>query len=137
MRPLEEFLRRIIEFGLVMDDEEKMIEKELLNIELHWQPKTLFLEFFEQYNKVRNTRYNPDIESRKLYYETETIYTNEERIKALRNAMTDPYWVERSFDFPPKWILKSENLQKYLTYAAPNSRTNAAIGKHPKRESVA
>lgn len=46
------------------------------------------------------------------------------RITALKNAITDP-WIQGNFTvLNPKWILKPDNISKYLNYTAPKNETN-------------
>lgn len=121
MNELEQLLKRLIEFGLFTDEEEKLVHKSLLIIETHWSPKTKYIEFIDEFNKITGKKYKPDEESRQLFYENEAIHSFSDRITALKNCLTNPWIMERLTIITPKWILIPENLSKYIDYAAPKT----------------
>ena len=137
MRELEQLLRRLIEFGLLTEDEETLVNKSLLNIETKLTPKTAYIEFMEEFSSIRKAKHKPTLESRRLFYENESLFTNTDRLTALKNAMTETWIKERLTILTPEWILEAKNLSKYMNYAAPNSQPNDAAGKQPARQSVA
>ena len=139
MHKLEQLLRKSIEFGFWLPDEEKLIDDELLHIETVIQPKTQYIEFIEEFNKFRKTKYKPTVESRRLFYENVAMYSNSDRLTALKNAFTNPWIVDHSGVVTPEWILKSENINQYLNYVAPSTHigNNGKETNVPKREAVA
>jgi hypothetical protein len=125
MNELESVLKRLIEFHLLTHQEEEIIHRSLLTIEIQIMPKTRYIEFIEEFNTITKKKYKPDIESRELFYENDSLYSNADRLKALRNAMSDPYIKERSTILTPVWLLKPETIGKYITYAAPKSNSKS------------
>lgn len=139
MNKLEALLKRLIEFGLLTDDEEISVYESLLHIEIQLSPKTKYCEFIDEFNKVTGKKYKPDIESRALYYDNDATYSFPDRITALKNCMLDP-WVKDNFTvLTPKWILKPDSIAKYINfkYASKNNNgSDTKSGSSPKRESV-
>lgn len=128
MNELEQLLKRLIEFGLLTDQEEATVKRSLLNIEMQLMPKTRYLEFMDEFNAISGKKYRPDSESREMYYENDSIYSNSDRITALKNAMTDPWIKDNSHYVTPKWALKSETIGKYINYEAPKSADRTGKG---------
>jgi hypothetical protein len=124
MNELEQLLKRLIEFGLLTDSEEKTVHKSLLTIEIQLTPKTRYIEFIEEFNLITGKKYKPEIESREMFYENDSLYSNSDRLTALKNAITDPWIKENSTVLTPKWALKSETIGKYINYAAPKPTTD-------------
>jgi|WetSurMetagenome_2_1015567.scaffolds.fasta_scaffold297907_3 hypothetical protein len=116
---LESLINRQIDFGLLTEEEEQLAKNSFLKIESQITPPTQYMEFIQEFNKVRKTTYKPDIESRKLFYDNITIYSISDLIKALKNALTNPYFKEHAFPITPEWILK--NTATYLNYEPPKS----------------
>jgi hypothetical protein len=140
MNKLEPLLKRLIEFGLLTDEEEKQVHESLLRIECHWSPKTKYIEFIDEFNKITGKKYRPDEDSRGLYYENDALFSFNDRITALKNALTDPWIMERLTIVTPKWILTPENLSKYINYAAPKTNKGrdgkSSDESAPERKSV-
>jgi hypothetical protein len=128
MNELESILKRGIEFSLFTDQEQEIIHRSLLSIEMRLTPKTRYIEFIEEFNAITKKKYKPEIESRELFYENDSLYSNADRLKALRNAMSDPYIKERSTILTPVWLLKPETIGKYITYAAPKQDSKSSKG---------
>jgi len=116
MHKLEQLLNRTIEFGLFTHEEEEIIKQELLHIETRLTPKTAYIQFIEQFNTITKKKYKPDIESRRLFYDNAMIHSLSDRIEALKNAVSDPWVQESNTILSPKWILKPDNVAKYLNY---------------------
>ena len=121
IHPFEQVLSKLEDFGLLTESEEIQKEEYLLYLEQHLQPKTEYIQFIEELNKITKKRYTGDIESRKLFYETESVFSQEERFKATINSLTDPYIRDNFGILTPKFILKPENLGKYISYMPPKS----------------
>jgi hypothetical protein len=119
MQQLEQVLNRLIEFGLLTNEEEKIVKESFLSIESRLSPKTQYIEFIEGFNKITGKKYKPDTDSRELFYKYVYDYSLTERLNAVRNALTDPYVIESSGILSPKWILKAEMVSKYMNYVAP------------------
>jgi hypothetical protein len=128
MNELEQLLNRLIEFGLLTDTEEQMVHKALLNIEIHITPKTGFIEFIDQFNQITGKKFTPNLESRELYYENDSLYSNSDRIAALKNALNDPWVKENSTVLTPKWSLRPETIGKYINYEPPKSTLKSNKG---------
>lgn len=125
----ERIFKRLIEFSLLIDDEEQRLAMDFLYREIHEHPKTMYIEYMDEFNKITGKKYKPDIESREIYYENETLYSNLERLQALKNCLTDP-WIKTNMTIlTPKYALKSENIGKYINYEAPkpDSKPNTDI----------
>ena len=119
MQKLEQVLNRLIEFGLMTSEEEKIVKEELLHIEIQLTPKTQYIEFIEGFNKITGKKFKPDTISRELFYEHNMDYSLADRMAAVKNSMTDPFIKESPGLLQPKWISKPENIAKYINYKAP------------------
>jgi hypothetical protein len=128
MNELEQLLKRLIEFGLLTEQEEGIVKRSMLQIELQLTPKTRYVEYMEQFNIISGKKFRPDTESRDIYYENDSIYSNSDRLTALKNAMSDPWIKENSTVVIPKWALKSETIGKYINYEAPKSTDRTGKG---------
>lgn len=124
MHELEQLLNRLIEFGLLTNEEEETVKRSLLDIEMRIAPKTPYIQFIEEFNSITKKKYKPDIDSRKLFYDNMIVHSLSDRIDALRNALTDPWVQESNTILSPKWILKPENVAKYLNYTPPKKETD-------------
>jgi hypothetical protein len=124
IHPFEQVLSKLEDFGLLTDTEETQKEEYLLYVEQHIQPTTNYINFIKEFNKLTGKRYTGDKESRKLFYHNEAIFSQEERIKAVSNALTDPYIKENIGILTPRFILKPDNLGKYIAYKAPQKSNN-------------
>jgi hypothetical protein len=119
MNELEQLIKRLIEFGFLTESEEKAVPLCFLDIEIHWHPRTRYIEYIDEFNKITGKKYKPDIESRELYYENDTIYSNIDRLTSLKNSLTDPWIKTNNTILTPKYALKPENIAKYINYEAP------------------
>lgn len=128
MNELEQLLKRLIEFGLLTEAEEQTVRRSLLIIELQITPKTRYVEFMDEFNIITGKKYKPDIETRELYYENDALYSNTDRLTAIKNAVTDPWIKENSTVLTPKWALKPDTIGKYINYAAPKSSDKSNKG---------
>ena len=124
IHPFEQTLSKLAEFGLLTDSEEKQKDEFLLFIEQRIKPETDYIRFLMEFNRLTTKKYIGDITSRKLFYEHEAIYSQAEKIKALTNAMTDPWIKDNNGALTPVFILKPENLAKYISYTPPKGNTN-------------
>lgn len=122
MKDLERVLNKLIEFGLLETEEEEIVRRELLEIEIHLSPKSNYILYIEKFNEITKKKYKPDLESRKLFYENEFLYSLTDRLQAVKNATTDPWVQESNTILSPKWILKPDNTAKYMNYRAPEKK---------------
>jgi len=127
IHPFEQTLSKLVIFGVLSDDEERQKEDFLLFVEERMIPKSPYLQFLEEFNKITGKTYRKaDIKSRKLFYEFDATYSMEERLRAIRNAMTDPYIKNENPTFlNPEMICKCEMLNKYISYTAPKPVNNS------------
>lgn len=116
IHPFEQVLSKLEDFGLLTEAEEIQKEEYLLYLEQHIQPETEYIQFIKEFNKITGKRYTGDIESRKLFYMHEAVFSQEERIKAVASATTDPFIKDNFGILTPKYILKADNLGKYINY---------------------
>lgn len=119
MHELEQLLKRLMEFGLLTNEEEQLVKKSMLAIEIQIYPKTNYIEFIDQFNLITKKKYKPDTDSREIFYENIHVHSLSDRISALKNAVTDPWVKESNSVLSPKWILKPDIVAKYLNYVAP------------------
>lgn len=124
IHPFEQVLSKLEDFGLLTESEEIQKEEYLLYLEQRIKPETEYIKFLNEFNKITGKRYAGDIESRKLFYENEAIFSQEERIKAVTSALTDPYIKDNFGILTPKFILKADNLGKYISYSPPRGTKN-------------
>jgi hypothetical protein len=120
----EETLSKIAKFGLLTEFEEKQKDEFLLFVEQKIKPETDYIKFLMEFNRITSKKYIGDIESRNLFYEHEAIYSQTERIQALTNALTDPYIKDNIGILTPKYILRPDNLAKYISYTPPKTSNN-------------
>jgi hypothetical protein len=139
MKKLEPLLTRLIEFGLLTEEEEKTVYNSLLNIEKSLTPKTQYIEFIDEFNKITGKKYKPDIESRTIFYENEGIYSLNDRLNALKNALIHPWIIDNITIVTPAYILKPENTSKYMNYVPTKNKSNNGKSDSetaPQRKSV-
>jgi hypothetical protein len=139
MKKLEPLLTRLIEFGLLTEEEEKTVYNSLLNIEKSLNPKTQYIEFIDEFNKITGKKYKPDIESRTIFYENEGIYSLNDRLNALKNALVHPWIIDNITIVTPAYILKPENTSKYMNYVPAKNKSNNGKSDNetaPQRKSV-
>jgi hypothetical protein len=129
IHPFEQVLSRLEDFGLLTESEEIQKEEYLLYIEQHIQPETEYIKFLGEFNKITKKRYTGDIDSRKLFYKNEAVFSQEERVKAVKAALTDPYIKDNYGILTPKFILKMDNLGKYISYSPPKKSMNQPKSK--------
>ena len=122
LHPFEQVLSRLEDFGLLTESEEIQKEEYLLYLEQHIQPETQYIKFLKEFNQITGKRYNGDIDSRKLFYTNETVFSQEDMKKAVTAALTDPYIKENVGILTPKYILRSDNLGKYIAYTPPQNK---------------
>lgn len=124
IHPFEQVLSKLEDFGLLTEAEEILKEEYLLYLEQRIKPETDYIKFLDEFNKITGKRYAGDTESRKLFYDNEAIFSQEERIKAVTSALTDPYIKDNFGILTPKFILKADNLGKYISYNPPRNVKN-------------
>jgi len=118
LRNLELLLKSsVIDFGLLLEDEEKQINNMLCEIEFKYlNYKTEYIKFIEEFNKIRQTKYLPTPESREEFYKNEGLFSLNERINALKNILIDPFYKDKQKMITPTYISKNENINKYLNF---------------------
>jgi hypothetical protein len=121
IHPFEQTLNKMAEFGLFNDFEERQKDEFLLDIERKIQPETDYFQFIKEFNRITGKKYFGDIESRKLFYKYESVYSSEERLMAVTNANKNPYSKQNSAWLTPAFILVPDNLGQYLNYNPPGT----------------
>lgn len=129
IHPFEQVLSKLEDFGLLTESEEIQKEEYLLYLEQHIKPETEYIKFLKEFNKITGKRYTGDTDSRKLFYDNEAIFSRGERVKAVTAALTDPYIKDNYGILTPKFILKTDNLGKYISYSPPRN-----LSHQPKSE---
>jgi len=124
IHPFEQVLSKLEDFGLLTESEEILKEEYLLYLEQRINPETEYIKFLNEFNKITGKRYTGDIDSRKLFYYNEVIFSQGERVKAVTAALTDPYIKDNYGILTPKFILKTDNLGKYISYSPPRGSNN-------------
>jgi len=112
---LERLLNKLKDFSLFTDREESEIDTYILIIEQNLREKTDYMKFLEAFNNITGKKYTGDLESRKLFYEKESFFSLEERIKSVENIITDKF-LEGNVTMNPKFVLRPENTAKYLNF---------------------
>jgi len=117
----ENTLKRLIEFGLLTDDEENECKEFLLFVEKSITPRTDYMRFIHEFNQITGKKYNGDTESRELFYKAIINNSLDDLIKALQNSLLDKWILENITILTPKYILKDENTGKYINYTGRGS----------------
>jgi len=127
IHPFEQTLAKLETFGVMSEEEEMQKDIFLLFVEERMTPKSTYLQFLDHFNEITGKTYRKaDVKSRKLFYEFEAIYSMDERLRAIKNAMTDPYIKNENPTYlNPEMICKSEMLNKYISYTAPKPVNNS------------
>lgn len=116
---LEQTVKRLADFSLMTADEEMKIEQSLLWIEMNLRQKTDYLIFIEKFNEIADTKFKPDVVSRRLFYENSYTYSIDDRLKALRNILKNPFFEDKRHVITLKYVCEPENIAKYMNYTAP------------------
>jgi hypothetical protein len=129
IHPFEQILKKLSDFGLLKDDEERQKDEFLLFVEERMIPKTSYMLFLDEFNKLTGKSHKkPDVKSRKLFYEFEGTFSFEERIQAIKNILLDPWVKEQSSTYiNPEMMCKAETLNKYISYTPPKTSSNGQI----------
>jgi len=127
IREYNEVVAKIIAFGILEDEEEEFISKKFaVYVEQSHTPRTDYMKFIDEFNKQTGKQYPADAESRALFYENEAMQPLEKRIRALRNALTNPWFQKNMYKLTPTFIL--ENYGEYINYTAPIAEGNSETG---------
>ncbi len=138
IREYNEVVAKIIAFGILEDEEEEFISKKFaVYVEQSHTPRTDYMKFIDEFNKQTGKQYPADAESRALFYENEAMQSLDKRIRALRNAITNPWFHGKGqYQLTPQFIL--EKYAEYInyTYTPPASAENEGgnIQEEPVRE---
>ena len=120
MTVAETIINRLIEFGLLKEDEIADCKQSFLDTEQKIHPPTPYMQFIGKFNEITGKKYKPDIESREMYYKEEGYYSLSDRIKAINNCLLDPWIKEAPSALTPKFILKHTG--KYVLYVPPKDK---------------
>jgi len=112
---LERLLNKLKDFGLLTNREEAEIDTYILILEQNLREKTDYIKFLDAFNNITGKKYSGDLESRKLFYEKESFFSLEERIKSVENIITDKF-LDGNVTMSPKFVLRPENTAKYLNF---------------------
>ena len=122
----EQTIKRIKEFGLLTEQEETEASKHFLLVESLITPKTTYFEFIENFNNTKGVKYPPDVKSRELFYEFSHIYTVNDRITALKNALTAEYFEDKKGMLTPSFVCKPDFITSYVKFKPTKNKTNAS-----------
>lgn len=116
---LETIFERLVSFSSLTDSEEKDIKECILWIEENLKIKSEYILYLESFNKITGKKYPSDPDSRKAYYEKVGFYSLEDRIKVIKNIITDPWFKNNSTILTPAYILQDKITAKYISYTPP------------------
>lgn len=120
IQPFEYTVNKLKEFGLLTSSEEKEADDFFLYVEKNTKPKTNYILFLEEFNKITKKRYTGDVISRRLFYKQSVNFSFDELVRCVNNAMKNPYYTNTNTKIvTPSWILQKENLNTYLNYITP------------------
>jgi len=111
---LSDLLSKIIPHGVFTDAEERLIKKQLSNIETAFD--TDYIRYLKAFEEITGKKYHSEPESRELFY-TNQVHSLEQKIKALRNAVKSRWLQENNHMLNPKFMLKKDNIAKYMNYS--------------------
>ncbi len=117
----EQTYNKLKTFGLLTDQEQKQAADFFLWAEQNLKQPSDYMLFLQSFNKITGKKYTGDHKSRELFYEKAAVYSVEERIQAVKNAITDPWLIENSTALTPEYILRPTMTAKYISYNSPKT----------------
>ena len=127
----ESLMQRFSDFMLITTEESKHIDDFLLWVEVNTKKPTDYIRFVEGFNLITGRKYTPTIESRNAYYQNNAIYSLNDRLLAVKNAMKNDWLVAHPHKFTPVFILQKENTAQYMKYE-PENKNNGNSTNNPE-----
>jgi len=123
----ESLIKRLREFGMFTENEEKQIEDFFLDCDKDFE-NSAYIQYLKTFNTMTNKKFQPKVETRYLFYETSYSYSMDDKLEAVKRALTDPYLLEtRTDQINPKFLLTPENIDKYRNFTPPKNKEMKSI----------